>query len=147
MKVILLHNVKKIGSAGDVVDVADGYANGFLLPKKLAQVATKEALNSLKKNTEQEEAKLVSQKRGEKSLFDSIDGTEYLHYAQANDKGGLFSAIHAKDVSAIMQSTSATIFDAEHIDLREEIKEVGTYTIPISVGDNSGSITLIVEKK
>ena len=147
MKVILLHNVKKIGNQGDVVDVADGYANGFLLPKKLAQVATKDALATLSKKKKAHDSKREEEQKAEKELFDSINGTEYETLAQANDKGSLFASIQGKDVAAIMHSSNAVSFDASYIALEEPIKEVGEYVVPIKVGEHTGSIKVVIEKK
>lgn len=147
MKVILLHNVKKIGSQGEVVDVADGYANGFLLPKKLAKVATPEALSALKASLAKSKQQNEEKVREHKKLVDSVAGKSVLISAQASEKDQLFAAIHAKDLVAALQNAHGIMVDEQNITIEQEIKTIGTYPIIISSGDEQGSFTLEVAKK
>jgi len=147
MKVILLHNVKKIGSQGDVVDVADGYANGFLLPKKLARIATSEALSSLDAQKTKVNANHEEKIKEHKKLVDSVKGKSVTITAQANEKDQLFAAIHEKDVVAAIQNALGVMIDSENIELSGEIKMLGTHKVYVRAGEASGTFELEVSKK
>jgi len=147
MKVILLHNVTKIGKQGEIVEVADGYANGFLLPKRLAKSATPEAIKQLESQKKQKNASSEATKKEDKKLFDQINGIQARLKVQTNDKGVLFAGITAKDLVAALQNKTGMIIDPDMLRLDEQIKQVGLYQIPIAVGGNTGMCTLEVVKK
>ncbi len=146
MKVILLHNVKKIGKKGDIVEVADGYANGFLLPKKLGKIATNDAVKQLMSEQNQIIKSSEAEKKESKKLFDSITGKEITIKAQANNKGLLFAAIGGKDIAATLQNNFGVLVDATSI-ITDPIKAVDSYVVPIEIGDNKGSLLVKIEAK
>ncbi len=147
MKLILLHNVKKVGKQGEVVDVADGYANGFLLPKKLARVATSDAVQQLKHTQEKKAHVSEEEKKKLKLLFTQATGKEVSIKASANEKGHLFAAIGTKDLVAALQTSQGVILDESQVILKEPIKDLGSFEIKIKVGDQEGKLLAVISKK
>jgi len=146
MKVILLHNVKKIGKKGEVVEVADGYANGFILPKRLGKPATPDAIKQLKNEQNQVVKATESEKKSDKKLYETISGKEVTLRVQANDKGHLFASIGPKDIAAVIQNKFGALIDPSSI-ITEPIKDIDNYVVPIEIGKNKGTLLVKVEKK
>lgn len=146
MKVILLHNVKKIGKQGEVVDVADGYANGFLLPKRLAKIATADAVKQLQNEKNQVVKSTEAEKKALSKLFNSVSGKEVTIIAQANDKGHLFATIAPKDIAAALQKEFGALVNASSI-MHDGIKDLDSYVVPLEIGENKGSILVHVVSK
>lgn len=147
MKVILLHNVKKIGKKGEICEVADGYANGFLLPKKLAKVATNDAVKQLENEQKQADAVSETEKKNFKKIFDSVNKKHITIHANVNNQGHLFAAVGAKDISIALQNNSGIIVDPQYIVVEQPIKEIGDYTVLVEVGENRGEMTVSIEGK
>ena len=130
MEVILREDVEKLGSRGQVVKVAAGYARNFLLPKKLAVAATE----SNKKIVEQEreaylrkEAKLASEATDLGKLIQDVNIT----IAQkAGEEGQLFGSVTSKDIAEALERQNFNI-DRRKIQLDNPIKQVGEYTVPV----------------
>ena len=101
MKVILLEDVKKLGKKGDLVDVADGYARNYLLPRNLAQEATAGGIKQIK----QQKAALEKRKKKEKELAQEIaeklSKTSVTLKVKAGDQGKLFGSVTSKDISRL----------------------------------------------
>ncbi len=129
MKVILLQDVARIGRKGEVKNVSDGYAGNFLLPKKLAQVATPNIVASaekLKKQTQQD-------KEVQKNILDkNIAGLKDLKVelkAKANEKGHLFSIVHPDEISKILKEKYHLDIPSRIIEISKPIKETGAHTL------------------
>ena len=146
MKVILLHNVKKIGQKGEVVEVADGYANGFLMPKRLAKPATPDAIKQLTSEKNQVVKSTEAEKKALKKVFQTVTGQEVSLKAQANEKGHLFATIGPKDITAAIQNDFGAMIDHTSIK-HENIKDIGSYVVPIEIGEHQGTVLLHVIKK
>src|SRR5438034_10583149 len=135
MEVILREDVEKLGSRGEVVKVAAGYARNFLLPKKLAVTAT----GSNKKIVEQErqshlrkEAKQVGEAQDLSKLLNGVTVT-ILQKAGENDQ--LFGSVTAKDVADALEKNNFTI-DRRKIQLDEPIKTLGEHKLPVRLHRN-----------
>jgi len=134
MKVILLQNVAKIGQKGEIKNVADGYALNFLIPKKLAQVATdlrvSEAQAKEGKKNRQEE------KRNEKdqSLIKKLKGVKLEFKVKASDAGKLFAGLAEKDIVDELKKQKKIEVDSKCVKMEKHIKEIGEYKIKISLG-------------
>lgn len=131
MKIILLQDIKSLGSAGDIKEVADGYARNFLLPKKLAEKATKEAVEkAIRKKQETEELK---DRRTEElsNLAKKLEGKEIV--IKVKEKNGkLFGSIGRKEIAENMGNE----INEDMIELKENIKETGGKEVKINLGDN-----------
>ncbi len=129
MKVILTNNVEALGVKGDVVDVADGYARNYLVPKKLAVKASDGALrqaDAMREARIQAEAQELESAR---SLAASLEGTRVVVAARAGDAGNLFGSIGAPDVAAAIVKFTGIEIDRKIIDIDDPIKEIGLHTV------------------
>ena len=133
MKVILLEDVKSLGKKGEIVEVNDGYARNFILPKKKGVEADSKNLNDLKlqkKNDEKvaqeklEEAQELSQKLATQSITIKMD---------AGVEGKLFGSISTKDVANETKNQLGLEFDKKKVVLPENIKSLGTYDVKIKL--------------
>jgi large subunit ribosomal protein L9 len=146
MKVIILKKIAHLGDAGDIKEVAEGYARNYLIPQKLAILATKDALDKVveKKN---EANKIIAEKNkllGEMSA--KLNGKNFTFSAKGK-KGTLFGSIGSKEIAAELNKNG---FAAEErmIDLKEHIKKIGSYEIKIKLSpENQATIYLTVEEK
>lgn len=144
MEVILLQNVDGIGRQGDVKEVSDGYARNFLLPKKLAAMATESSLKKAevlkKKQIESEQADLEKIQQ----FAESLQGREVVIQAKEKD-GKLFGSINAKAIAKELLKANLKI-DDKSIILPESIKELGEYGVKISFDHGiEAAIKVIVE--
>lgn len=139
MKVVLLKDVKNMGRAGTVHDVSDGHAVNLLIPRKLAVLATpaaiKKADNMASQDTQRRE---MDRKMIEERLGALAEGRTVIT-KKANEQGHLYDAVDAKDIA------EATQLPAEVIKLEKPFKEVGSYEVPVSLGKDFGSVTVVVE--
>ncbi|MBP5772588.1 MAG: 50S ribosomal protein L9 [Eubacterium sp.] len=133
MKVILLEDVKSLGKKGEIVEVNDGYARNFILPKKKGVEADSKHLNDLKlqkKNDEKvaqeklDEAQALSQKLATESITIKMD---------AGVEGKLFGSISTKDVANEAKNQLGLEFDKKKVVLPENIKSLGTYDVKIKL--------------
>tara|TARA_B100000378_G_C18001914_1_gene397504 strand:- start:8 stop:433 length:426 start_codon:yes stop_codon:yes gene_type:complete len=138
MKVILKKTVKKVGQAGEMVEVKDGYAQGFLLPQDLAVIATESEIKKLnQKRASVAEKQELTQKQ-HKELFKKVQGQVFETSKRANSKGVLFAAIDRRELSEISG------LDQEFIATEQPIKDAGEHVVEIKVGEFSGAFTLMV---
>ena len=133
MKVILLEDVKSLGKKGEIVEVNDGYARNFILPKKKGVEADSKNLNDLKlqkKNDEKmaqerlDDAKALSEKLATESITIKMD---------AGVEGKLFGSISTKDVANEAKKQLDLEFDKKKVVLPENIKSLGTYDVKIKL--------------
>ena len=146
MQIILLESIDRVGKAGDVVAVKDGYANNYLLPKKLAIVANKKNKLDLDSKLEviskQNEIKIVDAN----TLKDALDKISLTMRVEANDEDGLYGAITQKQVSDLLKAQGHNILN-ENI-ITGEIKNIGEFDITIKIyEDISSTIKISLEKK
>lgn len=131
MKIILLQDIKSLGNAGDVKDVADGYARNFLLPQKLAETVTKKAAEKAVRKKQETEG--LKNKRMEelKKLAKELEGKEII--IKAKEKGGkLFGSVGKKEIAEKIGIAA----NENMIELEENIKETGTKNISINFSNN-----------
>lgn len=132
MKVILTADVKGSGKKGDLVNVSDGYAKNFLLPKNLAVEATASALNELKQKQSSEQHKLDVAKEEAENNKAAVDKKKVVIRAKAGaDSGRLFGAITNKDVAEAIEKQFGVKVDKKKVSLKNDIKNFGTYTADV----------------
>ena len=133
MKVILLSDVKTLGRKGDVVEVAEGYARNFLLPRNLAREASKGALAVLgeqKKAQERRDAQLLADA---KTLAHRIENAKLAVKARAGENGKLFGAVTNADVADAISSALSVAIDKHKVELKNAIKALGSYSVEIKL--------------
>lgn len=132
MKVILIENVDRLGSMGDVVTVKEGYARNYLIPKNKARIATPanmKSLDSLKKKKAEEDAKIVD---GAKALAAKIAGLSLTIPAQAGEEDKLFGSI-SNEMIAQSLALEGIVIDKRDIVIEEPIKKLGVYQAIVKV--------------
>jgi len=146
MKVIFLKDVPRVGKRHDVKDVNDGYALNFLFPRRLAEMATPNAVTRL----ENRKNEVMIEKEMQEDLLlknlESIKNKVVTISAKADEKGHLFSGIHEKEIVEAMRGEHRSEISEDVIELEKPIKEVGEFNISINVKGKKSSFRLIVEK-
>lgn len=132
MKLILKEDVKNLGKMGDIVNVAAGYANNFLIPKKLAVEAITENIKAIEhqKKMIQEKAKKI--KNASKDLGDKIASLTLNIKAKAGEEEKLFGSITSMDIADALKNEGIDI-DRKKILLEEPIKRLGSYSVGIKL--------------
>lgn len=145
MKVILLHDVKGVGRAEEIKDVADGYARNYLFPNNLAIPASGKAVADItaKRNREAKEVRADLQR--EQALAARVDGFELEMSEKSNEKDVLFAAVTAEKISAALIRAGYNI--AKEQVKTKPIKVVGTYQVKLSFSHGlEAAITVIITK-
>ncbi len=131
MKVIFLDDVPRVAKAGEVKEVADGYGRNFLIPRKLALLASPEAIKAaeaqvkkIARSQAQTEAELLE-------LASQLDGREIFLEARTGGKDRLYGSITTADIAVELESSIGLVVDKRKIDLEEPIRQVGSYEINI----------------
>jgi large subunit ribosomal protein L9 len=127
MKVLLLKDVYKLGRAGDVKKVADGYGRNFLLPQKLAVLATAGALKQVEKIRSQAEIRRTELNSELKTLADQINGITVVFAAKAGETGKLYGSITTQDVANAIQEKTRFEVKKQQIDM-QPIRNLGEFT-------------------
>jgi large subunit ribosomal protein L9 len=147
MEVILREDIEKLGSRGDMVKVAPGYARNFLIPKRLAVAATE----SNKKIVEQErQAHLRREAKAEgeaQDLAKMMNGVTVTIRQKAGENDQLFGSVTVKDIADALAAQNYTI-DRRKIQLEEAIKQLGEFKVPVRLHKNvTAEITVVVAKE
>lgn len=147
MKVIFLKDVPRVGKRHDVKNVNDGYATNFLIPKKLAKIATPKALREL----ELMQKEVQIEKEIQEDLLDrnleELRGKRITLKMKADEKGHLFSSIHEKDLVEALYKAHRIQINEKFILLEKNIKSIGEFEIPVSINNKKSSFQLVVEKE
>lgn len=133
MKVILLQDVKGTGKKDDIVNVSDGYARNFLLPKKLAVEASAAAMNDIKNRERAKEHHIQEEKKAARAVADKLNGITIKLTAKAGSSGKLFGSITAKEVAEAITAKAGTEIDKRKVSLASEIKSFGTYECEVKL--------------
>ncbi len=132
MQIILLQNVKNLGKKGELKNVSDGYARNFLFAKKLAEVATKEAVARVELLQKKEKmTELESLEKTKKLAFELKDKLIEIK-AKGKEEGKLFGSISGKDIAKKLSEAGFAVFEKSVI-MPAHIKEIGEYEIKISL--------------
>jgi len=146
MIVILKKDVKGTGKAGDIVKVSDGYARNMLLPKGLADEATKNNVHSLEKaKAKREEEEAEARARAEKQA-EEMKKMKVTIVTRSGEGGRLFGSITSKDIADALKEQFDITVDKRKIVLDQPIKEIGTTRVKVKVYPEV-TATLIVEVK
>lgn len=134
MKVILLQDVKGQGKKGQLIDVSDGYARNFLLPKKLAQEATADNVNTMKMNDKAAQEKRQKEREAALALSKVLKDMTLVVLAKGGGAGRLFGSVTNAEISDALQKQHKISLDKRKIVLKEPIKNTGTYTVTCKLG-------------
>ena len=148
MKVILTQDVKGQGKKDQVIEVSDGYARNFLLPKKLAVPADNSALNDVKNKEAAKQHKLDVEKAEAQAIAEKLKSiTVKFEYASGPDKK-LYGSVTSKDVAENLKKNHGIDIDKRKITLNENIKSFGNFTADVKLFTGvSGKINILVTSK
>lgn len=131
MKVILLQDVKSVGKKGEVVNMSDGYARNFIFKKNLGIEATPKNLNDLKLR-KQNEDKIAAENLEAAKKFAADIATRSVEVSiKAGQDGRAFGSVSTKEIAAAAKEQLDFDLDKKKMQLKEPIKNIGTYTVPI----------------
>ena len=133
MKLVLFTDVKALGRKGDVVDVADGYARNFLLPRKLAGEADKGALAQIEAQHKARARRDANELAEAKALASRIEAVKLAVHAKAGGNGKLFGAVTNADVASAIAEALSIEVDRHKIELTDQIKALGSYPVQIKL--------------
>jgi large subunit ribosomal protein L9 len=146
MKVLLLKDVYKLGRAGDVKKVADGYGRNYLLPQGLAVLATPGALkqsDNIRQKAAEQRA-IVNKEMG--VIADKMVDLTITFSAKASETGKLYGSITAGDIAEAVQREKGLELDKRKIELREPLRSLGTHTVSVRLAaELVPSLTVIIE--
>ena len=146
MKVILLQDVKGKGKKGQMIEVSDGYARNFMLPKKMAIEATPDAVNTMKMNDKATAERLAKEKAAALELSNKLRTMTLVVTAKGGGQGRLFGAVTNAEISAALEKQGIKL-DKRKIVLAENIKNVGTYTVTCKLGyEINAPLTVKIEE-
>ena len=148
MKVILQQDVKGQGKKGQLIEVSEGYARNFLLPRKLAVLATADAMNTMKLQEKAKKAEEARQKAEAEAIAEKLKTAQVKVTARAGANGKLFGAVTSKEVSDALHSQHGIELAKQKIVLDEPIKSFGAYQLKAKLGHEvSGTIYVVVTEE
>ena len=133
MKVILLEDVKALGKKGQIVNVNDGYARNFILPKKLGLEANNKNLNDLKLKKANDEKIAQEQLEEAQELGKKIEAGKVELAIKVGEGGRTFGSVSTKEIAAAVKEQMGYDIDKKKIQLKEEIKALGTHNVPVKL--------------
>ena len=143
MQVILLKDVAGVGQRGSVKNVADGYALNMLIPNKMAQLATPEALKHLEKKNAEDRARRAEQEKEWAAIAERMKSFTLMVRANGDAKGHLYKKISVEDISRVLREQGIDVPE-ESIHPKMPIKKTGTWPIEIKLGSHAATITVDV---
>lgn len=133
MKVIFLQNIKGVAQMGDIKNVPDGYARNFLLPRKLAKIASESATAETESLKKLREAGAVKDRAQAEELAKKLEGAVVEITEGANPEGHLYGSIGAKKIAEAIHKTHHLTISPDQIDLPHHLKTIGEHTVKINL--------------
>ena len=145
---ILLKDVEGVGERGEVIDVSKGYLRNFLIPRKLAQPATKGAIQAAERKAQAEtRAKEQAVTRSQEHA-DLLNRTVLTISQQAGEDGRLFGSVTTQDIAEAIRDARGITVDRRKVHLEEPIRHVGTYMVVVEIGDGvTANVKTIVSEQ
>ena len=133
MKIILLEDVKSLGKKGQIVEVSDGYAKNFILPKKLGVEANNKNMNDLKLQKANEEKIAKEQLEAAQAFAAEMETKEVIVFIKAGEGGKTFGSVSSKEIAAAAKEQCGMEIDKKKIQLKDSIKTLGTHMVPVKL--------------
>lgn len=141
---VLLADVEGVGARGEVVDVSKGYLRNFLLPRKLAQPATKGAIEASKQAEASRERSQARAKQQAADTAELLSKTVLTLTEKAGEDGRLFGSVTNQDVATAIKEARGLDFDKRHIALEDPIRSVGTHMVDVEVAPGVHSTVKVI---
>ena len=147
MKVILMKDVKGKGKKGQMIEVSDGYARNFMLPRKLAVEATADAVNTMRMNDKAAAEKAAKERAEAMETSKKLRDMILTVTAKGGGAGRLFGSVTNQEIADALKAKSGIALDKRKIVLSDPIKSVGTYTVQCKLGyEISAPLTVKIEE-
>ena len=147
MKVILLQDVKGKGKKGQMLEISDGYARNYLLPRKLAVEATADAVNTKKMNDKAAAEKAAKERAEALETSKKLREMVLVVTAKGGGAGRLFGSVTNQEIADALKAKSGIALDKRKIVIADPIKNVGTYTVQCKLGyEISAPLTVKIEE-
>jgi len=147
MKVILLQDVKGKGKKGQMLEISDGYARNYLLPRKLAVEATADAVNTKKMNDKAAAEKAAKERAEALEISRQLREMTLVVSAKGGGAGRLFGSVTNQEIADALKAKSGISLDKRKIVINDPIKSVGTYTVQCKLGyEISAPLTVKIEE-
>ena len=148
MKVVLLQDVDKVGKAGDIVEVKNGYGRNYLIKNKLGVLGTRENIKAAEKRQEEIRKQKEEERKAAVALAEKLDATQLVIHERTSDEGTLFGSVTNKNIAEALESEMGIVVDKRKIELADPIRNVGKFTIPIKTyAGVEGKLTVVVAAK
>ncbi len=150
MRVILLQDVEGLGKAGDLKDVANGYARNFLLPRRLAAGATPALLANHQQRIAAEQRKLEKIAEQNRQQAERLSQVSLTFKARVGREGRLYGSITSQDIATGLRESEGISIDRRVIDLPNPIRALGTYMVPVKIASKMEpkiTVNIIDEKE
>ena len=147
MKVILLQDVKGKGKKGQMLEISDGYARNFLLPKKLAVEATPDAINTMRMNDKAAAERAAKERAEALEISHKLREMTLVVTAKGGGAGKLFGSVTSQEIADALKAKSGITIDKRKIVMSDPIKTVGTYTVQCKLGyEITAPLTVKIEE-
>ena len=147
MKVILLTDVKGKGKKGQMIEVSDGYARNYMLPRKLAQEATADNVNTMRMNDKATAERQARERAEAVAISKQLRELTLVVKAKGGGAGRLFGAVTTNEIADALKKNAGINIDKRKLVLADNIKNVGTYTVKAKLGyEIVGQFTVKIEE-
>ena len=147
MKVILLQDVKGKGKKGQMLEISDGYARNYLLPRKLAVEATADSINTMRMTDKANQEKRQREREEAFAISNKLKNLTVVVKAKGGGAGRLFGSITTQEIADALQKNHGITVDKRKIVLNETIKTVGLYTVKCKLGyEITGDLKVNIEE-
>ena len=147
MKVVLTQDVKAQGKKGQLIEVSDGYARNFLLPRGLAVIADNKALNEIKGREESEKHRQQVELQNAKDTAEKLAGVTLVFHAQAGADGCIYGSVTSKEIADALKAQHGIVVDKRKVLLERPIKNFGKTTVSIKLHTEvTGKVVVNVEE-
>ena len=148
MKVILKADVRGKGKKGQMIEVAEGYARNFLLPKGLAVLATADAMNTMRLQEKAKAKADAEAKAAATEIAEKLKGLQVKVASKGGEDGKLFGAVTGREIAAALKEQHGVDIDSKKLVLDEPIKSFGSYQVKAKLGfEISGTVYVIVTEE
>lgn len=148
MKVILQQDVKGKGKRGQMIEVSDGYARNYMLPRKIAVEATADNVNTMRMNDKAQQEKRQKEREEAFAISKKMKDMVVVVRAKGGGAGRLFGSVTTQEIAEAIQKQEGISIDKRKIVLEEQIKTVGEYTVKIKLGyEINAELKLRVEEQ
>ena len=147
MKVILMQDVKGKGKKGQMIEVSDGYARNYMLPRKIAVEATADAVNTMRMNDKAAAEKAAKERAEALEVSKKLRDMTLVVTAKGGGAGKLFGSVTNQEIADALKAKTGIVLDKRKIVISDPIKNVGTYTVQCKLGyEITAPLTVKIEE-